>query len=89
MILDDSDRKEAEKMIDKRKLPVGIQSFEDLRNNNYLSVDKTKSIWKLVQSGKSYFLSRPRRFGKACSYLQWKPISREKRIFFIDWPLKN
>lgn len=48
-----------------RKLPVGIQSFEDIRNSGYLYVDKTKYIWDLVQMGKVYFLSRPRRFGKS------------------------
>lgn len=48
-----------------RKLPIGIQSFEDLRRNKYLYVDKTEHIWNLVQTGKTYFLSRPRRFGKS------------------------
>lgn len=47
------------------KLPIGIQSFEDLRRNEYLYVDKTAYINSLVQSGKVYFLSRPRRFGKS------------------------
>lgn len=48
-----------------RKLPVGIQSFEDLRRNGYVYVDKTEYIRKLVETGKVYFLSRPRRFGKS------------------------
>lgn len=48
-----------------RKLPVGIQSFEDLRRNGYVYVDKTQYVWKLVETGKVYFLSRPRRFGKS------------------------
>ncbi|MDR2545262.1 MAG: AAA family ATPase, partial [Methanobrevibacter sp.] len=48
-----------------QKLPIGVQSFEDLRTNDYLYVDKTKEIFKLVNSGKSFFLSRPRRFGKS------------------------
>lgn len=48
-----------------RKLPIGVQSFEDLRKNGYLYVDKTEYIYKLVNSGKPYFLSRPRRFGKS------------------------
>ena len=46
-----------------RKLPVGIQSFEKLRRDGYLYIDKTAFIWKLIQSSNSYFLSRPRRFG--------------------------
>ena len=48
-----------------RKLPIGIQSFEDLRKNHYAYVDKTEYIWNMVSEGKSYFLSRPRRFGKS------------------------
>lgn len=45
--------------------PIGIQDFEGLRNDNYIYVDKTRQIYKLVNSGKYYFLSRPRRFGKS------------------------
>ncbi|QSH91981.1 AAA family ATPase [Treponema medium] len=48
-----------------RKLPVGIQSFEKLRRDGYLYVDKTAFAWNLVQSSSPYFLSRPRRFGKS------------------------
>ena len=48
-----------------RKLPIGIQSFEKLRRDEYLYIDKTPFIWKLVQSSNPYFLSRPRRFGKS------------------------
>ena len=48
-----------------RKLPIGIQDFEDLRTNNYVYVDKTRHIYNLVNNGKPYFLSRPRRFGKS------------------------
>lgn len=47
------------------KYPIGIQSFEDLRLNNYIYIDKTKYIYKLANEGKYYFLSRPRRFGKS------------------------
>ena len=48
-----------------RKLPVGIQSFEKLRRDRYLYIDKTPFIRSLVQSSNPYFLSRPRRFGKS------------------------
>ncbi|MDR2130460.1 MAG: AAA family ATPase, partial [Odoribacteraceae bacterium] len=48
-----------------KMLPVGIQSFKDLRENDYLYVDKTADIYRLISSGKPYFLSRPRRFGKS------------------------
>ena len=48
-----------------RKLPIGVQSFKVLRNDRYLYVDKTEYLWRLAQSGRVYFLSRPRRFGKS------------------------
>ena len=50
---------------DIRKLPIGIQSFEKIRKDNYLYVDKTAYIYELVHGGVPYFLSRPRRFGKS------------------------
>ena len=49
----------------KRKYPVGIQSFESLRKDGYLYIDKTPLIYKMISEGKPYFLSRPRRFGKS------------------------
>ena len=49
-----------------RILPVGIQSFEKIRKEGLLYVDKTEIIWNLVNTGKTYnYLSRPRRFGKS------------------------
>ena len=49
-----------------RRLPVGIQSFEEIREQGYLYVDKTDIIWQLANRGKKYnYLSRPRRFGKS------------------------
>ena len=49
-----------------RRLPVGIQSFETIRKEGYLYVDKTDIIWQLANRGKKYnYLSRPRRFGKS------------------------
>lgn len=47
------------------KYPIGIQDFEDLQRNGYAYVDKTNFVYKLVDEGKYYFLSRPRRFGKS------------------------
>lgn len=47
------------------KFPIGIQSFESLRSEGYVYVDKTALVKKLVSEGKSYFLGRPRRFGKS------------------------
>ena len=48
-----------------KALPIGVQSFADLRKKNNLYVDKTKEIHRLITSGKIFFLSRPRRFGKS------------------------
>ncbi len=48
-----------------RRYPIGIQNFEDLRNNGYVYVDKTELIYRLTNTNKVYFLSRPRRFGKS------------------------
>ena len=48
-----------------RKLPIGVQSFEVLRKDRYLYVDKTDYLFRLVSVGRVYFLSRPRRFGKS------------------------
>ena len=48
-----------------QNLPIGIQNFESLRNDGYLYVDKTEIAYRLATSGRYYFLSRPRRFGKS------------------------
>ena len=55
-----------------RKYPVGIQSFEKIRTDGYIYVDKTPLIYKMITEGCPYFLSRPRRFGKSllCSTLE-------------------
>lgn len=47
------------------KYPIGIQQFSELRTNGWVYVDKTAVIYRLLSSGKYYFLSRPRRFGKS------------------------
>ena len=48
-----------------RKYPVGIQTFERIREENYLYIDKTDLVWKLTKESPYVFLSRPRRFGKS------------------------
>ena len=49
-----------------RKYPVGIQTFDKIREGNYVYIDKTKYIVKMMKNGSQYlFLSRPRRFGKS------------------------
>src|SRR5690554_3818188 len=49
----------------RKKLPIGIQTFADIIEGGYYYVDKTPLIHRLVEEGKYYFLSRPRRFGKS------------------------
>ncbi len=49
----------------RKKLPIGIQTFRIMREENYYYVDKTGIAVDLIESGKHYFLSRPRRFGKS------------------------
>ena len=65
-----------------RRLPVGIQDFMGLRKDGFVYVDKTEYIWKLISGSKSYFLSRPRRFGKSLfiSTLE-NYFSGEKELF--------
>lgn len=49
----------------RRRLPLGIQSFEELRKDNYLYVDKSDLVWQIANGSKFNYLSRPRRFGKS------------------------
>ena len=49
----------------KRRLPIGIQTFSKIREENYYYVDKTDHLRRLIDEGTHYFLSRPRRFGKS------------------------
>ncbi|MDF1615243.1 ATP-binding protein [Desulfurivibrio dismutans] len=49
----------------RRKLPIGIQTFREIREGDFYYVDKTPHALKLINQGKYYFLSRPRRFGKS------------------------
>ncbi|MBW2185276.1 MAG: AAA family ATPase [Deltaproteobacteria bacterium] len=46
------------------KLPVGIQTFSEVREEKYVYIDKPPLVHRLVEEGKYYFLSRPHRFGK-------------------------
>ncbi|MFG6665862.1 ATP-binding protein [Halomonas sp. HNIBRBA4712] len=51
--------------LERQKLPIGVQTFSDMREGNYYYVDKTLLLHRLIDEGKYYFLSRPRRFGKS------------------------
>jgi len=52
-------------MADKRRFPLGIQTFSEIIEGNYLYVDKTEYVYNLTHQYKYVFLSRPRRFGKS------------------------
>ena len=72
-----------------RKLPIGIQSFEKLRTDNFLYVDKTEYIYKLVHNNIPYFLSRPRRFGKSLLLSALKAYWEGKKELFTGLDIER
>ncbi len=65
-----------------KKLPISIQSFAELRQQNCIYVDKTELIYNLLKDGKAYFLSRPRRFGKSLTISTIKYIFEGNKALF-------
>jgi hypothetical protein len=65
-----------------KKLPIGIQTFSELRTNDYLYIDKTKDIHRMITSGKPFFLSRPRRFGKSLLVSTLEEIFKGNKYLF-------
>ena len=72
-----------------RKLPLGVQSFKDLREKDFLYVDKTEFLFRLVNSSKVYFLSRPRRFGKSLFLSTLAAYFRGQKELFKDLYLEK
>lgn len=72
-----------------RKLPIGIQDFVSIRQENYLYVDKTALMYRLVNEGRSYFLSRPRRFGKSLLLSAIGAYLEGKKNLFTGLALEN
>ena len=64
------------------KYPIGIQDFQSLRQDGYLYIDKTEMIYQLVKTGRYYFLSRPRRFGKSLLVSTLEAYFEGKRELF-------
>ena len=64
------------------KLPKGIQTFDDIRLGDYVYVDKTKYLVDLIDNGKPYFLSRPRRFGKSLTISTFDALFSGKKELF-------
>ena len=65
-----------------RKLPIGIQTFEKLREGGYLYVDKTAFVWRIASTETPYFLSRPRRFGKSLLLSTFEAYFEGKKELF-------
>ena len=72
-----------------RKLPIGIQSFEELRTEGYLYVDKTALVYKLATEGSQYFLLRPRRFGKSLLTTTFRAYFEGKKDLFKGLAIEN
>lgn len=68
--------------MEQRIYPIGIQNFESLRQDGYVYVDKTAVVYRLVTTGRYYFLSRPRRFGKSLLISTLEAYFQGKRELF-------
>ena len=65
-----------------KKLPIGIQSIQEIITEGYIYVDKTQFALDLINNGKHYFLSRPRRFGKSLFLSTLKEIFKGNKDLF-------
>lgn len=72
-----------------RRYPIGIQNFEQLREDNYVYVDKTALIYKLANTNTTYFLSRPRRFGKSLLVSTLEAYFQGKKELFKGLAMEN
>jgi Predicted AAA-ATPase/PD-(D/E)XK nuclease superfamily len=73
-----------------KNLPIGFQNLSEIVETNSIYVDKTPLIHQMVTTGKYYFLSRPRRFGKSLTVSVLKELFEGNKILFKDlWIEKN
>jgi Predicted AAA-ATPase/PD-(D/E)XK nuclease superfamily len=72
-----------------QKLPIGIQTFSEIRNKNYLYIDKTEYIHRLVNAGKYFFFARPRRFGKSLLLDTMQEVFEGNRQIFNGLWIEN
>jgi len=81
-----------------RRLPRGLQSFEEIRRDGYIYVDKTDLVWQIANTIKNNFMSRPRRFGKsllsdtlACYFEGKKELFEGLKIMELEqeWPKRQ
>ncbi|MBZ4684703.1 MAG: hypothetical protein JG774_448, partial [Desulfomicrobiaceae bacterium] len=75
--------------MERKKLPIGIQTFAEIRREGYYYVDKTPFVSALAESGKYYFLSRPRRFGKSLFLDTLAEAFAANRALFTGLYLEN
>ncbi|MGM9734312.1 MAG: AAA family ATPase, partial [Prevotella sp.] len=67
-----------------KRLPVGIQTYSEIRNLDCLYIDKTEYIWNMIHLSKYIFLSRPRRFGKSLLVSTIQAYYEGKKDLFKD-----
>ena len=67
-----------------KRLPVGIQTYSEIIEENMLYVDKTEYIWNMTHLSKYIFLSRPRRFGKSLLISTLQAYFEGRRELFKD-----
>jgi hypothetical protein len=72
-----------------KNLPIGVQEFESLRRDGYLYVDKTALVYQLATTGRYYFLSRPRRFGKSMLLSTLHAYFEGKKELFEGLAIEN
>ncbi len=73
-----------------KNLTTSVYTFEDLLKGNCLYVDKTETLWKMLEPAKGiYFLSRPRRFGKSLTLSTLKAVFQNKKHLFKGLALEN
>ena len=81
-----------------KKLPIGIQDFKEIITGGYIYIDKTRYLYDLVDNGKFFFISRPRRFGKSLTISTLNYLFKgEKELFkgtyiydkweFVEYPV--
>jgi hypothetical protein len=72
-----------------KKLPIGIQTFSEIRQENHVYVDKTGIALQLIENGKYYFLSRPRRFGKSLFVSTLQALFEGRKELFTGLAAEN
>ncbi|MEO0040961.1 MAG: hypothetical protein RL329_409 [Bacteroidota bacterium] len=80
-----------------KNLPIGVQTFQKMREGNYVYVDKTEYVYQIASTEGVYFLSRPRRFGKSLFASTLKELFEGNQKLFNDlwiadkwdWSQKN